>query len=154
MGLWSLKKVLEFFNFVNVSSEIEDFNLGLDYIVCYVELFEWLGKELWFVFYCEGKLLFSFLYNVGVDVEDDRDFKGFKVVQLLFWWRWFKIMEDGRLEMCSIIYQLLLVVKVCYDCNIIYWDIKFENMVVSMDRGSDWFFNLMLWIIDFGSVID
>lgn len=146
--------MLEFFNFANVSSETEDPNSGLDHIARYVESFEWPGKELWLVFHCEGKSLSSLLYNAGADAEDDRDLKGFKVVQPSPWWRWLKTTEDGRLEMRSIIHQLLLAVKACHDRNITHRDIKPENMVVSTDRGSDWPSNLTLRIIDFGSAID
>ncbi|KAG0570157.1 hypothetical protein KC19_6G142700 [Ceratodon purpureus] len=153
-GSWSVKKVLEFLNFANVSSQTEDPNSGLDHIARYVESFEWPGKELWLVFRYEGKSLSSLLYNAGVDAEDDRDLKGFKVVQPSPWWRWLKTTEDGRSEMRSIIHQLLLAVKACHDRNITHRDIKPENMVVNTDRGSDWPSNLTVRIIDFGSAID
>lgn len=146
--------MLEFFNFANVSSQTEDPNSGLDHIARYVESFEWPGKELWLVFHFEGKSLSSLLYTAGADAEDDRDLKGFKVVQPSPWWRWLKTTEEGRLEMRSIIHQLLLAVKACHDLNITHRDIKPENMVVSTERGSDWPSNLTLRIIDFGSAID
>lgn len=148
--------MLEFFSVANASSQAEAAGSGLDHIARYVESFEWPGKELWLVFHCEGKSLSSLLYTAGADGEDDRDLKGFKVVQPSPWWRWLKTTEVGRREMRSIIHQLLLAVKACHDRNITHRDIKPENMVVSTDRGrgSDWPSNLTVRIIDFGSAID
>lgn len=153
---WNPKKVLEFFSAGNVSSQTEDTDSGLDHIARYVESFEWPGEELWLVFHCEGKSLSSLMYTVspGVDAEDDRDSRSFKVVQPSSWWRWLKTTEAGKMEMRSILHQLLLAVKACHDRNITHRDIKPENMVVSGGRGSEWPSNLTVRLIDFGSAID
>ncbi|MCO5563012.1 hypothetical protein L7F22_016648 [Adiantum nelumboides] len=141
--------------------ETED---GLNHIARYIETIQ--GKQMgdfWLVFMNEGYPLSSMLYTTDTTIEKDKGHV--RVLQPSNWWRWLKSTKDGRTEMRNLLYQLLLGVKACHDCNITHRDIKpgvcvkkrfslcMESMVelFAYNRG---LCHACRQIIDFGSAMD
>ncbi|XP_043696078.1 uncharacterized protein LOC122646565 isoform X1 [Telopea speciosissima] len=147
-----------------------DHEEGLNHIARYVESFESQSKEIWLVFQNEGVSLSKLMYTreeVQQSPAEERgeQTKKFQVLHPSTWWHWLRTTEEGKEEMRSLIWQLLMALKSCHDRNITHRDIKPENMVICFedkDSGTclkeipngDKHHHIKMRIIDFGSAID
>ncbi|XP_039048274.1 probable protein phosphatase 2C 51 isoform X2 [Hibiscus syriacus] len=102
---------------------------GLNHIARYVESFESRSNEIWLVFHYEGLSLSKLMYTMEEAIhnateEKVEEVKQVRVLRPSKWWHWLKTTEEGREEMCNLIWQLLVALKSCHDRNITHRDIK------------------------------
>lgn len=93
---------------------------GLMHIARYVESFESQSKEIWLVFRNEGLSLSKLIYTaeeteITAGKERNEQKNNIQVMHPSQWWHWLRTTEDGKMEMCNIIRQLVRLQHASFD---------------------------------------
>lgn len=97
-----------------VTHKSADHEEGLMHIARYIESFESRLKEIWLVFRNEGLSLSKLIYTteetkISRDTERDEYVNNIQVMHPSQWWHWLRTTEEGKMEMCNLIRQLVCV---------------------------------------------